>query len=117
MNDLRSKDQTLQKLEEIFKHASMIGGMTHVKKVKTASGVKDTFQEFFLEHIYSFTRKLRGPTVKKQELLDIFVNTTIPDDITSPVWRIKGKYTPSRGSGNFKLIIFIRSRPASRHTC
>ena len=90
-NQLRTKDDTLKTLQVIFRHTSTVGGMTHTKNLKTFMGVKDTFQDFFLERIYTFSRKLRGSVAKKQELLDVFVATQLPKDILSPVWRITGE--------------------------
>ncbi|KAI0363137.1 hypothetical protein BV20DRAFT_958926, partial [Pilatotrama ljubarskyi] len=49
----------------------------------------DTFQEFFLERIFAFGRKLRGSQAEKQALLDAFIMQEIPDEICSPVWKIK----------------------------
>ena len=64
--------------------------MTQTQKIKTNNGVKDTFQELFLERIFAFGRTLRGPPPEKQNLLDLFIKDNTPDDTISPVWRIKG---------------------------
>ncbi|KAI0357218.1 hypothetical protein OH77DRAFT_1495041 [Trametes cingulata] len=88
-NDRRRRDKTLEVLENIFQKAATVGGMTGAKKLKTEHGVKDTFQDFFLQRIFAFGRKLRGSHAEKQLLLDAFVAQEIPDDILSPVWRIK----------------------------
>lgn len=75
----------------MFKESCSVGGAGRAKKKKTEYGVKDTFQEFFLDQITTFAARLRGPRQEKQEVLDMFVETEIPKDTQSPVYRILGK--------------------------
>ena len=56
--------------------------------MRTESGVKDTYQMFFLDKIFKSYKKKRGRE-SKQAALDREIET-LPDIITSPVWRIKG---------------------------
>ncbi|RPD56808.1 hypothetical protein L226DRAFT_513548 [Lentinus tigrinus ALCF2SS1-7] len=88
-NEPRTKDATLRTLQEIFQDASTVGGMTRSKKLKTNTGVKDTFQEFFSERLFAYGRTLKGSRSEKQSLLDMFVRTELPNNVISPVWRIK----------------------------
>lgn len=83
----------MRHLDEVFKAATTIGGGATAKRLKTDHGVKDTFQEVFMERIYAFTRKLRGKIPDKQRALDEFVSATLPDDTRSPMWRIRGTFT------------------------
>ena len=55
--------------------------------MKTDSGVKDTFQGYFIDKIFS-TR--RGTSVQQRELDIEHLKATFPSNTTSPVWRIKG---------------------------
>ena len=62
--------------------------------MKTDTGLKDTFQDFFTDRIFAFTSKLRGSAKDKQAALDEMVKQ-LPQgakDTISPVWRIRGKY-------------------------
>lgn len=89
-NEPRTKDGTLRTLQQIFAEASAVGGMTRSKTLKTNTGVKDTFQQHFTDRLFALGRKLRGRKSEKQVLLDLLVADDFPDDIISPVWRIKG---------------------------
>lgn len=57
--------------------------------MKTESGIKDTFQGAFLERIFAVSTKKKRSRVQKQADL-AGVLRSLPPDITSPVWRIKG---------------------------
>lgn len=59
--------------------------------MRTESGIKDTFQIHFLDQIFSSYKNKRG-RASKQTALDARL-ALLPDNITSPVWRIKGAYT------------------------
>lgn len=89
-NRPRHKDETLKILDNIFKNASTLGGMSTSKKMKTEWGIKDTFQDFFTNRIFTFIRKTRAPLAEKQRLLESFIANELPRDVVSPVWRIKG---------------------------
>lgn len=56
--------------------------------MRTESGLKDTHQLFFLEKLFGSYKGLRG-RAKKQAALQEAIDA-LPDNITSPVWRIKG---------------------------
>lgn len=89
-NQPRYKDETLRILDDIFKNASTLGGMSMSRKLKTKWGIKDTFQDFFTARIFTFIRNTRAPPAEKQKLLQSFISNELPKDIVSPVWRIKG---------------------------
>ena len=74
----------------MFAEAVKIGGANKVKQKKTLHGVKDTFQDVFLDRITAYSARLRGSRADKQAALDLFIAAQIPDDIRSPVFCIKG---------------------------
>ncbi|KAL1947759.1 hypothetical protein VTO73DRAFT_13483 [Trametes versicolor] len=88
-NATRNRNETMEHLEEAFKAATTIGGGATAKRLKTDYGVKDTFQEVFMERIFAFTRKLRGKIPDKQHALDEFIAAALPEDTRSPMWRIR----------------------------
>ena len=85
----REKEDSITKLQSIFQAASTIGGMTQASKLHTQYGLKDTFQDFFTQKIFSLTRSFRGNVEAKQQAIDNLLET-FPTDVMSPVWRIKG---------------------------
>ncbi|KAI0754107.1 hypothetical protein C8Q80DRAFT_346349 [Daedaleopsis nitida] len=88
-NPTRTRDSTLKELEAVFATGSSYGGISRAKKEKTLFGVKDTFQEFYLDKISTFASRLRGSRGEKEHALNMFVKAEIPSDTRSPVFRIK----------------------------
>ncbi|KAL6306470.1 hypothetical protein BKA93DRAFT_840752 [Sparassis latifolia] len=84
----RNKKETTDKLRSYFENASTLGTQTKVANMRTESGIKDTYQKFFLDKLFDSYKKKRG-TKSKQDALDAAL-ASLPDDIISPVWRIKG---------------------------
>lgn len=72
--------------------ASKIGAKTHLKAARMNTGVKDTTQEVFLEKLIDSYKSAQGPAAKQAMLDEAFKN--LPDDITSPVWRLDGALIP-----------------------
>lgn len=72
----------------MFEEAQTLDTKTSVKTMRTESGIKDTHQLFFLEKLFSSYKGLRGRD-KKQAALQKAINS-LPQNITSPVLRIKG---------------------------
>jgi hypothetical protein len=52
-----TQESTLQRLASQFKYAQKVGGMATVKKKRTTTGIKDTFQSFFLDKLFAATVK------------------------------------------------------------
>lgn len=75
--------------------ASHIGTKTKVKKMRTASGIKDTYQDTFLDALFDSYKDKRGKPDKEAALAAKF--GTLPPNTTSPVWRIKGEQSWHRG--------------------
>lgn len=67
----------------MFAEASTLDTKTKVQNMRTESGVKDTYQMFFLDKIFKSYKKKRGRE-SKQAALDREIET-LPDIITSPV--------------------------------
>jgi hypothetical protein len=70
--------------------------------MRTASGIKDTFQMVFLEKLFNSYKNKRG-NAARQAALDA-QHQKLPKNITSPVWSIEGKSTPSNFFRTFRLI-------------
>ena len=81
----------MTKLGAFFDRAKEVGAKTVLKKMRTESGVKDTVQEHFLDKLSASYKGKQG-TQAKQAALDSAVQS-LPPNITSAVWRIKGIFT------------------------
>jgi hypothetical protein len=84
----RQKDDSVAKLKSMFTTASTVGNLSRVKAMKTASGLKDTYLESFMDHMASSYKKKQGKDAKQKALDDL--KQTLPENVISPVWRIKG---------------------------
>ncbi|KAG2035286.1 hypothetical protein BDR03DRAFT_812159, partial [Suillus americanus] len=89
IGEARCKDETVAELKSMFVEASTVGNQTRIKQRKTATGIKDTFLESFLDCLAQSYSKIRGGNNAKQEALDR-VKETLPANVISPVWRVKG---------------------------
>ncbi|KAJ7498183.1 hypothetical protein B0H11DRAFT_2383263 [Mycena galericulata] len=74
--------------ESLDQMASTVGTKTKVQKMRTASGIKDTYQLVFLEKLFDSYKGKRGKEAK-QAALDA-QRRSLPENIYSPVWRIEG---------------------------
>lgn len=88
----RDRSQSINRLRTMFQTASQVGGMTQAGKLQTQFGLKDTFQDFFVDKIFALGRKVRGSTASKQEAINQLIES-FPAELTSPVWRIKGSFS------------------------
>lgn len=112
---LRNKDEMMAHLEHIFKTASTVGGYTEAKKIKVATGIKDTFQDTFIECIKIFAKGLRGSPEEKQHAIDIMIANELPKSTMSPVWRIEGLVLQNI-SRSHSLILFDWQRKSQTLT-
>lgn len=87
----RQKDDSIAKLKSMFVAASSVGNQTKVKSMKTATGLKDTYLDSFMDRMSMSYKKIHGKD-SKQKVLDEF-KQTLPENVISPVWRIKGYYS------------------------
>ena len=91
MGELRRKEKTAACLDDIYTKAKTIGEKGRSKDLKRDNGIKDTYQEVFMERIFDFMRKFDKGREAKQRAVDEFAKT-LPYQPRSPVWRIKGEY-------------------------
>jgi hypothetical protein len=84
----RHKDESTSHLKSMFEAASTLDTKTKVKNMRTETGLKDTHQMFFLDKLFKSYKGKRGQE-SKQAALDKEIES-LPDVITSAVWRIKG---------------------------
>ncbi|KAK7006328.1 hypothetical protein R3P38DRAFT_3366987 [Favolaschia claudopus] len=85
---LRNKTETTEKLKSYFVEASYLDSKTKIQKQRTETGVKDTYQLHFLEKIFESYKGKRGRASKEAALNARLAS--LPQNTTSPVWRIKG---------------------------
>ncbi|KAJ7062390.1 hypothetical protein C8F01DRAFT_1285015 [Mycena amicta] len=84
----RNRTESREKLSSQFIAASVVGGQTKYKQAKTTDGLKDTYQEAFLDRLFELGKKKGRTKVQKQTDMNR-LRATFPTDVTSPVWRIK----------------------------
>ncbi|THU99664.1 hypothetical protein K435DRAFT_818510 [Dendrothele bispora CBS 962.96] len=87
---LRHKLETQDYLSSYMTHAKKLYTKTKIKKMRTETGLKDTFQDFFIDRLFRASEGKVSANNKQKALEEVV--TTIPPDPknTSPVWRIKG---------------------------
>jgi hypothetical protein len=90
----RTKRDTLSELRSQFVTAGTVGGMTAFKQQRTASGIKDTFQSFFIDSLFLVARKKGMNKEQKQKKISELMKS-FPEEArtTSPVWRIKSEFS------------------------
>ena len=81
----------MEQLAAFHDRAREVGAKTFLRKMRTESGVKDTVQEHFLDKLFASYKGKQG-TQAKQAALDSAVQS-LPSNITSAVWRLKGILT------------------------
>ncbi|KAI8983315.1 hypothetical protein BD414DRAFT_515805 [Trametes punicea] len=88
---LRNRKDTLRELQSQFTSAQEVGGQAFVKRSRTRSGIRDAFQSFFVDRLFSLTTRT-GRTRQEREADVADYVRTIPryeEAATSPVWRIR----------------------------
>jgi hypothetical protein len=71
--------------------AKLLGTQTKIKKMRTVSGLKDTFQLHFIEKLFSSYKNKCGLDARQAALdAQIAMLPTARTKLESPVWRIKG---------------------------
>ncbi|PBK79410.1 hypothetical protein ARMGADRAFT_1049148 [Armillaria gallica] len=84
----RNKSESIQKLKSQFVQAKELYGSTKVKTLRTQSGLKDTYQGYFIDRLVGSYKSKTG-TQGKQMVLDAEIHN-LPDETMSPVWQIEG---------------------------
>ena len=90
VGNLRHKAETQKTLQSYYDKATVVGNKIALKVLRTEQGIKDTVQEFFLDKLFTSYSSKKGLAQKKQALDDAV--RRLPEDITSPVWRINGRW-------------------------
>ncbi|KAI5998470.1 hypothetical protein EDC04DRAFT_2976335 [Pisolithus marmoratus] len=62
------KEQSIDELKSMFTMASSIGNQTKIKNIKTSTGLKDRYLEYFLDGMASSHKKKHGNSSKQQAL-------------------------------------------------
>ncbi|KAK7464371.1 hypothetical protein VKT23_006538 [Stygiomarasmius scandens] len=83
----RKKAETIRALKTQFTTAKSVGASTTIKKLRTETGIKDTYQTFFIDKLVDSYKGRFGAS--RQCALDTLLSS-LPEDPISPVWRIKG---------------------------
>ncbi|KAI0639400.1 hypothetical protein C8Q77DRAFT_1223885, partial [Trametes polyzona] len=87
---LRTRTNTLQELRSQFTTAQSIGGQANVKRARTRTGIRDAYQSFFIDRLFSLTTKRNRS--RQERLADVadYIRTVpwLDESATSPVWRI-----------------------------
>lgn len=82
-------------LRSQFHEAQRIGGMSNVKKQRTRTGIKDSFQTWFLERLFKVTTRKGQSRNSKEADIAALLNEFPPGEQTmSPIWRIQGRLEP-----------------------
>ncbi|KAF6758067.1 hypothetical protein DFP72DRAFT_1065314 [Ephemerocybe angulata] len=87
----RKRSDTIVKLKEYWDAAAEYGNKASIAASQTQSGIKDKFQQFFLNQLSDSTRGKRKKETA-QPLLDA-KRATMPSDFRktiNPLWRMKG---------------------------
>ena len=71
--------------------ADKLNGITKMKTHKTDNGIKDTYQEFYIEKASGFIRSLNGRRDVKERRIKEFVTTHLPENPVNPLFRIPGR--------------------------
>uniref|UniRef100_A0A8H7XVA1 Uncharacterized protein n=1 Tax=Psilocybe cubensis TaxID=181762 RepID=A0A8H7XVA1_PSICU len=82
----RRKKETMATLDSFLEQAKMIGTKSKLRAAKTETGIKDVFQDFFIEKLFK-SYKGKVSTQAKEKALKAAVDK-LPGDIKSPVWKL-----------------------------
>ncbi|KAE9383725.1 hypothetical protein BT96DRAFT_1105543, partial [Gymnopus androsaceus JB14] len=84
----RTREETCEVLRSQFVEASRVGGGAEFKRLKTKSGIKDTYQAVFIDRLQAIATK-KGISKDEKEREMIKLKLSFPKYTTSPVWRIR----------------------------
>ena len=101
---------SIKGLKAIYDLAAMVGGITKSKKLKTTHGLKDKYQEFYLEKITLYLQSLSGYLgQQKQDKVDKFVKS-LQHYLMNPAFCLKGKcYAYFKDWSDFTFAIWQAS--------
>lgn len=84
----RNKEESMKNLKTQFILAQTPGATNKVKTHRTNTGLKDTFQTYFIDRLLDAGKRRRG-NVDPKTVVNQLVET-FPSETMSPVWRIRG---------------------------
>ncbi|KAL0568669.1 hypothetical protein V5O48_013310 [Marasmius crinis-equi] len=84
----RTRAETIQQLEAHFDLAKSPGNGGRMKAERTRTGLKDTFQMFFVNRMLNSYKGRRTLATKTAALEQ--AKSSLPAETSSPVWRIRG---------------------------
>ncbi|KAL0577207.1 hypothetical protein V5O48_004773 [Marasmius crinis-equi] len=84
----RTREESLDQLKEHFEMAKTPGAGERMKNERTRTGLKDTFQMFFVNRLLNSYKGRRTLATKTTALEQ--AKSTLPAETSSPVWRIRG---------------------------
>ncbi|CAK5270513.1 unnamed protein product [Mycena citricolor] len=88
---LRNKAETVNYLRSEFLTASTaVDKKTQIKNLRTETGIKDTFQQFFVEKLFDSYKNKRGHEARIAALEAQVRQMPMDMNAMSPVWRIRG---------------------------
>ncbi|KIJ43281.1 hypothetical protein M422DRAFT_170181, partial [Sphaerobolus stellatus SS14] len=79
--------QEMKHLQDIFNEATRIGGKKNSDQVGTNVSLKDTFQNYFIQKIFTSYKNVSSKTAKEACVSNVL--KTFPTDTSSPVWRLR----------------------------
>lgn len=96
-NDHRSPAATKAVLAEQYSLAKQLRKKAELDRLRTASGVKDTFLDHFIHKLQQSHFKMHGDQAKKALEKAISELPDFDEDAMSPIWKIQGMsgLTPS----------------------
>ncbi|KAI6039086.1 hypothetical protein EDC04DRAFT_3012242 [Pisolithus marmoratus] len=91
VNAPRTRQDTMDKLRSMFDEVTNGKGKTRYTKMKTDTGIKDTYMDVFVERILKHVKGIRAGTDRYLEAVSAITQGHPVEEFMSPVWRIKGK--------------------------
>ncbi|KAI5985257.1 hypothetical protein EDD15DRAFT_2511676 [Pisolithus albus] len=89
-NTPRTRIDTTEKLRSMFLEVTSGLGKVRYAKMKTETGIKDTYMDVFVERIFKLVKGLHAGTDKHTEAVNAVTQGRPVEQFMSPVWRIKG---------------------------
>ncbi|KAI6044629.1 hypothetical protein EDC04DRAFT_2865842 [Pisolithus marmoratus] len=89
-NAPRTRQDTTDKLRGMFHEVACGMGKVRYAKMKTDTGIKDTYMDVFVERILKLVKGLHAGTDKHTEAVNSVTQGRPVEEFMSPVWRIKG---------------------------
>ncbi|KAI6137814.1 hypothetical protein BKA82DRAFT_4486738 [Pisolithus tinctorius] len=89
-NTPRTRQHTVEKLRSMFHEVTSGMGKTRYAKMKTDTGIKDTYMDVFVERILKRVKGIRAGTDRFTEAVNAITQGRSVEEFMSPVWRIKG---------------------------